>query len=83
MSRKVHIAGFPVRIGNELRQRCAWCGERLIDEDLSCLASPDGSPFGTWEVGVLVAVEGKHSYVVPHVDGATVPSDCCAAKLVN
>jgi len=30
---KIHIAGFPVRVGNKGRQLCAWCGEVLFDVD--------------------------------------------------
>lgn len=85
MSATVHIAGFPVNVGGHLRQLCAWCGERLIDVDLSCVMAsmkeggspPD--PYGTWEANALVKVDGNYSGVVEH-DGA-LPANACAKKM--
>jgi hypothetical protein len=31
----VHLAGFEVRFGERLRQRCAWCGEVMVDQELA------------------------------------------------
>jgi len=48
-----HFAGVEIQINTDLRQRCAWCEEMLIDYDLSrevdgCLSyivdHDDGSP---------------------------------------
>lgn len=38
----IHIAGIDVRVGNQHRQRCAWCGAVIDDHDLSRLAVPAG-----------------------------------------
>ncbi len=78
---KVHIAGFPVRVGSRLRQLCAWCGEQLIDLDLDCIAVAPGSSVGapgTWETNALVAVDGPVSWVVQPEDGDKLPRECCA-----
>jgi hypothetical protein len=34
----VHIAGFEITVAERLRQRCAWCGEILIDIELGRVA---------------------------------------------
>lgn len=79
---KVHIAGFAVRVGNQLRQRCAWCGDEIIDVDLSCIMAPvkaDGSPpdpYAVWEMNALVAVDGNHSWVITD-HGGELPPECC------
>lgn len=80
MSAVIHIAGSYLQIGPQFRQRCAWCGATLIDTDLRSIAVPEGTDPtpGHWEPGALVAVEGTHSYVVPHVDGERLPSTACA-----
>lgn len=59
----VHVAGLPLRIGPRFRQRCAWCGAVLIDDDLSQMAfSPGSNPSPSyWEIGGLVAVAGERS----------------------
>jgi hypothetical protein len=87
MTRVIHIAGFAARVGNQLRQRCAWCGAVLIDVDLASVAVPakeDGSPGdppSCWETGGLVAVEGHCSYIVRHEDGAKIPDGWCGNGL--
>jgi hypothetical protein len=87
MGAKIHIAGFPVRVGNEIRQLCAWCGERIVDLDLSavmyapgCETQDERSHF--FECNALVALDGPATYVVPHEDGANLPPNCCAGKPV-
>jgi hypothetical protein len=77
----IHVAAQPVRIGQYLRQRCAWCGAVLLDYDLAGIAVPEGQdPMpGTWQCGGLIQVDGQYSSVVEHEDGAPVPADCCAA----
>lgn len=80
---KIHIAGFAVRVGDQLRQRCAWCGDTLIDVDISCIMAPmkeDGSPpdpYSVWDVNALVAVDGNATWVVADHDGE-LPLRCCA-----
>jgi hypothetical protein len=75
----VHIAGLDVRVGNRLRQRCAWCGAMIDDYDLRLVATTDGNGPGTWPVGALIARDGGMTYVMEHDDGADIPSQCCAA----
>jgi hypothetical protein len=77
----IHIAGMQVQVGQLLRQRCSWCGAVLADYDLTRIAVPEGqdpTP-ALWETGVLVAVDGGASWVVPHTDGADLPPQACAA----
>ncbi len=86
----VHIAGFAIQVGSELRQLCAWCGHRLIDVDLSCVAAPmkeDGSPpdpYSTWAPDALVEWEETpgcvRTSVVNAVDG-NLPPNCCAKRV--
>lgn len=80
--RTIHIAGFVVRVGNVLRQRCAWCGHLLIERDFDremvapgCEDRADG-----WAVNALVAEESGNprvQYVVAHVDGEAIPAGWC------
>ncbi|HEU4731738.1 MAG TPA: hypothetical protein VFT22_27770 [Kofleriaceae bacterium] len=82
---KIHIAGFPVRVGTKGRQLCAWCGESLFDVDHSLvMVAPNadgspGEPMQPWPTGELIAVEGNGKWVVPHEDGAQLPVQCCAS----
>lgn len=42
----IHLAGPCVQFGSLQRQRCAWCGILIVDDDLSLMAvalNPDGS----------------------------------------
>jgi hypothetical protein len=76
----IHIAGFPVRVGNHKRQLCAWCGFRLVDIDLANCASSDGAEPGHWEPNALVRViDGNPTafIVVKHVDGEAIPAGWC------
>lgn len=79
MPRQIHIPAQALRIGQQLRQRCAWCGVTLIDMDLSRVMVPEGQdPMpNTWEPGRLVAVDGRASYLVDHGDGDRLPPDAC------
>jgi len=81
----IHIAGFPVRVGTVQRQRCAWCGEVLIDYDLAnmMVAPGDGAPAGpnVWAIGKLVAIDNqpglRGSWIVRHEDGDNLPAGWC------
>jgi hypothetical protein len=80
----IHIAGFPVRVGREARQLCAWCGLMLSDCDYANIAQPEGQtgdPFHPFEVGVLVDVTKNgpvtQSIVLPHKDGGPMPAGFC------
>ncbi|HZB28951.1 MAG TPA: hypothetical protein VE465_02175 [Streptosporangiaceae bacterium] len=80
----IHIAGPDITVGHHLRQRCAWCGATLIDDDLTRLAVPAGQDPrpATWTVGALVEVDGDNpraSWVVEHVDGDPLPDNACGA----
>jgi len=83
MTGDIHIAGMPVWIGDRwMRQRCAWCGEVLLNYDLSLVAVPVGqeSDPGTWEIGALVLMDGGMAAVVPHADGDPLPDEACAKR---
>ena len=57
---RAHIAGPSITIaGRYHRQRCSWCGEALIDDDLGNMAGLEGDPTGPlkFPVGELVEVE--------------------------
>jgi hypothetical protein len=88
--RIIHIAGYPLRVGNLYRQRCGWCPAILIDGDLSReMVAPgserDGPMF--WETGALieVATDGgfTSSALIPHKDGDKLPLRACAAPAVK
>lgn len=83
MAERIHIAGHVVRVGDRLRQRCAWCEHVLIDEDLENVATSDGQPPGTWETGALIAVDGPGSWVVHLAPGEPLPLRACANQPVE
>lgn len=71
-----HIAGFAVILdGRFQRQICAWCGEILIDNDLSKMASTDGRAPAFWECGCIVEVDGNCS---SKLDVDRLPDNSCA-----
>lgn len=88
----LHIVGLDVQVGSARRQRCAWCGALLLDDDLTRMAwtlDPDGTDPGpppVWPIGELIAVDGGVERVVPRdawPDSATpgekrLPDGCCA-----
>lgn len=65
----VHVAGTPMRAGNVIRQRCAWCGALLTEHDLERIAVPDGedpglvdadgAPLARWQGLVAIATAGE------------------------
>ncbi len=77
-----HIAGNDVTIdgkdGHFLRQRCGWCGAKLIDLNLTLVAVPvdQPGPPATWPVGSLVTIDGVASVAMGNVD--VLPDDACA-----
>lgn len=88
---KIHIAGWPVKVGSRGRQLCAWCGVVLfdVDHDRIMVASGGDGP-RPWEVGELIATDGYDprypvavAHVVPHEDGAQLPLNCCASPPVK
>jgi len=79
----IHIVGRPLRVQGVMRQVCSWCGEKLIDYDLECIATSDGADPGFWSEGDLLEVSGTNpvSYVVvQHQDGAALPAGSCALR---
>lgn len=81
-----HLSGGVVTIGDRyIRQRCEWCGEKLIDYDLAMIAVPVGqasTPLATWPAGAMVRVDGVLSAVIENpeiLEDNTVklPPDCC------
>ncbi len=85
-TRKIHIAGGVVRVGNVIRQRCAWCGHLLVDLDLANTAfesAEDAKAAAVepgWEPGALISEEGTFPViqgVVSHDDGDKLPAGWC------
>lgn len=80
----IHIVGTDVQVGSRRRQRCAWCGAILADEDLSMMGwqlnadGTDPGPPGLWPIGGLLAHDGAVWWIVDHEDGANLPPECCA-----
>lgn len=81
----VHFVGIDVQIGTLLRQRCAWCGDVLLDYDLERLAVPVGQQEGpaTWPVGTLVEVDGNATWAVEHDAADPLPENTCARLLAD
>jgi len=80
----IHFAGIDIRVNDQLRQRCGWCGAVLLDYDLTRVMVPAGgdrSAPATWPVGALVAVDGGMSHVISDADAARMtelPPESCA-----
>ena len=78
-----HIAGLGLIISDRFaRQRCAWCGEILVDEDAECMASTDPGPRDPFfAANALVNVrkdDGFTGYSV--VKDETLPPDSCVLR---
>jgi len=98
-TRIVHVAGQPMRLGFVARQRCQWCGEPIIDDDLSNAMSPDPfpEPYGVhvFPVGAFVAIEQRGGFRQTAVledthelaaDGSRliqIPPDFCGTELLR
>ncbi len=75
-----HIAGERITIGDRyMRQRCGWCGQILVEHDLTAVAVPEGTDPtpAAWPAGALVTVNGHASWTV---DGHDLPEDACAVN---
>lgn len=56
----IHLAGIKIKIGSRCIQRCIVCGEALVNDDLSCMASSDGPVKPSFfETGALIEVENN------------------------
>ncbi len=74
-----HIAGPDITIdGRYLRQRCAWCGDVLLEYDLERVAVPVGQtgPPVTWPLGSLVSIDGPAMVAMGNVN--RLPDDACS-----
>jgi hypothetical protein len=81
MTAVTHIAGLDVTVNDRLRQRCAWCGATLIDEDVARVQRPIGlnEIVPRWPIGELVVVDGRASWTIPYSDDDPIPDDACAS----
>lgn len=79
-----HVAGLDVLFqGRWQRQRCAWCGAVLVDNDLSLVAVPipadesEPEPPALWPMGALVRVAdlGGGARCTSVLDDTDVPPD--------
>lgn len=82
----MHLVGIDMRIGPLRRQRCAWCGQLLVDEDLSKMSwmlnadGTDPGPPGMWPAGEVIEVigdlgSGRFMRIVPESDWPDSVSD--------
>jgi hypothetical protein len=82
MSNVIHIAGLGLIVGGRFaRQRCAWCGEILVEEDATLIASTDPGPRDPcWPINSLVRVRKEDGFVAyERIDQSDfLPVDCCA-----
>lgn len=82
-----HLTAQPVLVvGRFNRQRCAWCGVTIVDEDLSTLKSTDPDFKGTeWPTQRIVRIsEGNPSISTLVADtGGKMPEDSCMSKFVD
>jgi len=81
----VHIAGFPIRVGTHVRQRCAWCPHVLIDANEANVAvypapKPGEQLITTYQLGALVEVGPGFTALRQHEDGAQLPPESCASR---
>lgn len=89
MTAVVHLSGATVFVGTVMRQRCAWCGALLIDDDLATMqvavvAGEEPRPPSGFEENTFVAVEGddrstKVMWAVPPPPDRRLPEGACAA----
>lgn len=76
-----HIVGSWIEIGGRVIQRCAWCGEKLLDsKNVAMPLGPNGEEpsFPTWPPGRLVRFSGTQprcEHLLP--ESAQLPSDSC------
>lgn len=80
-----HIAGRVAMFDGIQRQRCAWCGDLMLNDDLRnmAVAGEDKSPPRGFEEGALVRVDATPSgagtsYVT--IPGRKLPDDACLLR---
>jgi hypothetical protein len=82
-----HVAGFPIRVGTVIRQRCAWCGASLSVADAEELDGttvefPAEAHEDTWAVGGFVRRTSDGRGVVGIIWQDALPIDACSAAAV-
>jgi hypothetical protein len=83
-----HVAGFPIRIADEIRQQCAWCGEivmfRVPDvRERSRIEYPSEGGADMWQVGSLVRRHSGGAGPVGLVWQGETPPDACYIRHVE
>lgn len=82
-----HLTAQPVLLcGRWNRQRCAWCGVLIVDEDLSTMGSTDPNFQGTeWKPQSLVNVTSGNPAISSRVapTGGKMPENSCMALFVD
>jgi hypothetical protein len=81
----VHIPGPVIAVGRRKIQRCAVCGEKLVDNKAFIEGrvmawsreNLEGGTPGFWPTLEPIRVDGTLSYVIEHVDGEQLPDDSC------
>lgn len=86
----IHVAGEVIRVRGLVRQRCAWCGEALIDTtEVSLQVNPPAVPLGAappstwplWPPGEMVLVRGPDDAELWPDDGSLEPpADSCLSS---
>jgi hypothetical protein len=78
----IHIVGNGVMVGTVSRQRCAWCGFLLMDDDWAAMATGPGSSAAPhwWPDGELIEVGDNWKSVIQHPKSEPLPPACCAAR---
>lgn len=61
MSGTTHLAGPTWNFEGRIIQRCAVCGEKLVDFDPSRCAISEGGTVAVWKEADLIEVEGNRS----------------------
>lgn len=82
MAEVVHISSHPCKVGPEIRQRCVWCGESLIEVDLRFIAvkaEHADDPYPTWPTDAFIGKDGGATYVVEPPPDNKVPPTFCGA----
>lgn len=86
MDSVTHISGLEITVeGRYMRQRCAWCGEILLDRDLqTTMVAPDEDgnvpPISSWKVDSLIRIKPGNPTISSMLDDERLPSDFCGYK---
>lgn len=72
----IHIAGLPVKAGQQVVQRCAYCGTLLIDTRTQDTLA-DAVFVATWVPNSLIEVGPNGSNLVAYNEGDEAPDGFC------